>query len=486
MIFDYNVNTRKYSNLPELIFNICDSISLPFIITRSIDIKEEKDNSELSENYLVFNADNGVIDNESILYIQHIKDAINYDYFIYAESGIQIKIPFKILFFYIGHYSIVITSLVGLFISLFYSFNMFHITLFLQSIVIYLLFNLSFENSSDVVSKVCKIGSESNTCIKLQKRAGLIFNYFTWAEMGLLYFYTLFIWTFLLIILPKASFINFALLSIGLIFIFYKSIIEQIKQNIYCPVCLVTDIVILFHLIYVSYTLAMNNNWQFIITDCVLLFISFIIVLSAIIQIKRTSYFKSVSFDSEYIVKDLIVKNANLLPLNFHSSKDQAIDLFHSSFNFESYNSRKKILICISLNCPSCISLAHKLRYINHGKINIGIFFQIDNLEKYTLKDNPLLENIYLAHIIEKLGVLDFSNAISQATLHGNKIKYYESFLKSNNLKLNNVTGEKLFQQIVAQNDIITDRKITTFPYVLYNDKLIPSYIEPRFYYLIC
>ena len=74
LIFDYNVNTRKYSNLPELIFNICDSISLPFIITRSIDIKEEKDNSELSENYLVFNADNGVIDNESILYIQHIKD----------------------------------------------------------------------------------------------------------------------------------------------------------------------------------------------------------------------------------------------------------------------------------------------------------------------------------------------------------------------------------------------------------------------------
>ncbi len=205
-----------------------------------------------------------------------------------------------------------------------------------------------------------------------------------------------------------------------------------------------------------------------------------------IITLKRLLIlYQRESFRSDYTIKELIIENENLIPANFKTIKFEVLELKNSSFSMGHISSKNDILFCLNLNCPSCVILAHKIRFLANSKFNLNIVIQINNIHIYNINSPLICECIHLIIIFQELGILAFSRSIIASKITDNKLKLFEKIIHKHQIIVDEDRRQEVWHKLNEQKHILNKNSILEFPYIIQNMKVIPPYIDPKYYDVI-
>ncbi len=161
------------------------------------------------------------------------------------------------------------------------------------------------------------------------------------------------------------------------------------------------------------------------------------------------------------------------------------VELFKLAFKNKTESPSEKILFCLNINCPSCISTAYNMRYLVNSKFKITLAFQIDNIYKYDM-ENPMIKHcVYLSIIFEEIGISEFSRAIVAFSLQENKLEFLKKVLKTNKLNIDKSRLIEAWKILLLQNEIFAKQSIVEFPYIIQKNKVISPFISPKYYEVI-
>jgi len=341
---------------------------------------------------------------------------------------------------------------------------------------------MAFNSTNHTVSSICKLATDEDVCGKLQKKTKRIFNYFEVSEAGLIYFMLLFFLGGFHIIGYSSFVSSMILLNIGLIPMLLYSICLQVRNKIYCPICLFVDFVIVAHLfeLYFSY----SNN-VFLLADYFASFFLLVLVFfvfSAIVSFsKLLNQFRKASFRHSYTIKEIILDNVQNISSNFKNIEFDSKELERNAIGHLGIFKNKVLLVIINILCPSCIRLVEKIKCLGNSNYDIKLVFQLDNIDNNS--GNSILENcIMLSIIMEDLGVDSFSKSLLLSYNRDNSIEELYKITKSNNLNVSMKRRNAVKTKIMNQNVNVKKNEIMEFPFIINNGKRIPSYIYPSFY----
>jgi hypothetical protein len=214
-----------------------------------------------------------------------------------------------------------------------------------------------------------------------------------------------------------------------------------------------------------------------------LIFIPFIL-LFLILDDKIITDLKSNYFKSNFNFKNLYFSNYKLINNSFLSTSDGHNELLSLSIRptIEYKHEQKKLVSCISIDCPSCVTYLNNIRSKNQSNFNYEIIFQI-SIKNGKIENNPIYFSVIsLALIFKSQGFTIFVDALNRFVNSGFSENSINKYLK-NETQLNdkrNTMGEI----IKKQNVLMEELNINSYPYIFLNQRIIPTYIDPIYFNL--
>lgn len=490
IIVTYTINFTYYSSLIEFIENICKLLNIKYIVVES-QMYRKANIFENLKNILVFNANKDhVIENNSVKFIKSISEVRDFNYLVLLDTK-NVKLEYKTIFYVLLNqkFNILLISLFFFFLCKLEYFRnpVFIVLIFFQFISLFLQKQLYKDSSNKIIKTLCKLGnSAADNCEKLKTSTPKLLNFFDFSELGIIYFFSILFYELLLI---NSNNVNESALSmvnlfsfLGIIFGLY-SLLIQLKTKIFCPVCIFSIFTIgvqsVFYLILPP-TLVINISIDTLLLFFIPICFGFFIIDEKIIIDFKGSFYKSDSNFKSLYFSNILAINNNFEVINPDHSKLTTVSI---SSKLQNRQEQNFLLFCIALDCPSCVLFLNNLKNFDESNFRIEIIFQI-SITNGKIENNSTYQGVLiLAHVFNTNGFNFFLNALNEYVNYGFSEKILYKYIDKHYLK-----DDKLIEmaKIIRSQNIMLDRlRIDSYPFVILNNRIIPAYFDPKYYFLI-